>query len=203
MRKPLSLEVDGVKPGVIVIGQDDLEKWGCPFCGYRSGSMPIQCGGAGSWRCGDCGGGCIVVAEELDAVPESWVDIKGTPKGKHPREGTPSHGREDTRPDVPGGEFFRPRGIGMDWTPGCFVCGGANGLHKNIAAFVQCKAAGERVVAMFDQGARLDYRDFEPDRVQVKIGACDGDLAGLEHLAKLKVITRDEVAAALIKARAR
>ena len=50
MRKLWSIEVDGVAPGVTVIGQDDLEKWGCPFCGYRSGSMPIQCGAAGSWR---------------------------------------------------------------------------------------------------------------------------------------------------------
>lgn len=55
-------------------------------------------------------------------------------------------------------------------------------MLNNIAAFVQCKEAGERVVRMFKKGARLDYRDHEPDRVQVKIGACDTHLPNLVRL---------------------
>jgi hypothetical protein len=99
----------------------------------------------------------------------------------HPRRGIQSHGRPDTRPEG-GGEFFNPRGIGTDTTPGCFVCGGASGLYANIAAFVQCREAGERVVQMFQQGARLDYRDYSPDRVQVKVGACKQHLPNLQSL---------------------
>lgn len=86
------------------------------------------------------------------------------------------------------GDLFRSRGIGLDWTPGCFICGGKKRLLNNIAAFVQNKEAGKRVVGMFSQGAWLDYRDFEPDRVQVKIGACNTHLPNLE---KLHELTRD------------
>ena len=69
-----------------------------------------------------------------------------------------------------------------DNTPGCFVCGGKEGLHDNIAAFVQCKESGQRILNMFSCGARLDYREFEPDRVQVKIGACKKHLENLKKL---------------------
>jgi len=101
------------------------------------------------------------------------------------------------------GESFQPRGIGHDETPGCFVCGGEPGLYHNVAAFVVSKASGERVVAMFDQGARLAYSEGEPDRVQVKIGACEADLRGLKYLSTLRRITRAEVTTAIIKARSR
>ncbi|HLD06116.1 MAG TPA: hypothetical protein VJC16_01100, partial [Candidatus Nanoarchaeia archaeon] len=108
----------------------------------------------------------------------------------HPRRGIPSHGQPDTRPEG-GGELFRSRGISFDNTPGCFVCGGGPALHNNISAFVQCKAAGERVVALFrGKGARMDYREHEPDRVQVKIGACKGHVP---HLQKLQALAEDGV----------
>lgn len=73
-------------------------------------------------------------------------------------------------------------------------------MLNNIAAFVQCKEAGERVVAMFPQGAWLDYRDYEPDRVQVKIGACDKHLPNLQKLYELTregVITNAHINEAL------
>ena len=63
-------------------------------------------------------------------------------------------------------------------------------MHHNIAAFVQTKTAGERVIRMFPQGARLDYRPHEPDRVQVKIGACE---AHLQNLHQLIALARDGV----------
>lgn len=61
---------------------------------------------------------------------------------------------------------------------------------------MQGKAAGERVVAMFQRGARLDYREHEPDYVQVKIGACDKHLANLQKLDQLAgkgIITQEMV----------
>ena len=81
---------------------------------------------------------------------------------EHPRIGIPSHGRPDKRPEG-GGEFFQSRPIGLDRVD-CFVCGTGDRDGKghimlnNIAAYVRCKEAGERVVAMFTKGAWLDYR---------------------------------------------
>ena len=58
---------------------------------------------------------------------------------------------------------FRSRGLGLDTTPGCFVCGGGSELRPNIAAFVKSRQSGEAIVRLFGRGARLDYRDFEPN----------------------------------------
>lgn len=139
----------------------------------------------------------MILHDDLRVVPDSWTQLKGQPVGQHPREGIPKHGRPDQRPEG-GGDYFRSRGVGMDHTPGCFVCGGAPGFYSNIAAFVQCRAAGERVVAMFTQGARLDYREFEPDRIQVKIGACEEHLPNLRVLDQLAgVITTEALALAM------
>ena len=83
------------------------------------------------------------------------------------------------------GVRFSPRGIGSDHTPGCFCCGGDPGLYSNISGFVGSKEDGEKVAAMFEHGARLDYRDYEPNWIQVKIGACKEHLPNLEKLCSL------------------
>ena len=90
---------------------------------------------------------------------------------------------------------FRSRGIGLDVTPGCFVCGTkirskaaaeiGNDYLNNIAAFVENKSDGEKIVSWFEQGAFLDFREHEPNWIQVKIGACDKHLPNLEKLYKL------------------
>ncbi|OGZ29899.1 MAG: hypothetical protein A2562_02160 [Candidatus Nealsonbacteria bacterium RIFOXYD1_FULL_39_11] len=171
------------KQTIIAVSVNELNKFGCPHCGYRSGAMPVSGGGSGVWQCGECGKTCCVLAE---GVVKSTIGFNGEyPElQSHPRRGTPAHGRPDNKPDS-GGEFFRSRGIGLD-DCSCFVCGtkGHPMLH-NIAAFVQCKEAGERVVTMIGQGAVLDYREYEPDRVQVKVGACDAHYANLEELDRL------------------
>ena len=144
-------------------------------------------GGTAMLTCGDCKRGFAALAEGLTKSTIGFAGLRETyyPElAPHPRIGIPSHGRPDTQPKD-GGEFFASRGIGMDYTPGCFVCGGEEGLYSNIAAFVRTKAAGERVVNIFTYGARLDYREFEPDHVQVKIGACETHLRNLEKLHRL------------------
>jgi hypothetical protein len=73
---------------------------------------------------------------------------------------------------------FRPRGVGMDGTSGCIVCGGQAGMRANIAAFVESKEDGEAVVALFGRGARLDHR-------QVKIGACASHVSVLYKLLRV------------------
>lgn len=77
------------------------------------------------------------------------------------------------------------RGIGLDVTPGCFVCGGKRKLYNNVSGFMRSKDAGERVVAMFENGAWLDYRENEPNWIQVKVGACDKHLDNLKRLHDL------------------
>lgn len=167
----------------IAVAAKEVEQFGCPYCGYRSGTSPISGGGTTVVICSECDRSYAVLAEGVISSTIGFGDLYPE-LVDHPRRGTPSHGRPDKQPEQ-GGEFFWPRGIGLDVTPGCFVGGGKNGLRNNIAAFVQCKAAGERVVAMFHRGARLDYRDYEPDRVQVKIGACKRHLLNLRRLDNL------------------
>lgn len=169
----------------IAVSLSEHKQFGCPSCGYRSGYTPMSAGGTAVWDCAspECRKTSLILADGLTrsaiGIGDSYPELQ-----THPRRGIPSHGAPDKRPDG-GGEFFGSRGIGCDSTPGCFVCGGVGGMYSNISGFVRCKAAGERVVAMFSTGARLDYRTFEPDRVQVKIGACDGHLRSLEMLDRL------------------
>lgn len=185
----------------IAIKISDLNEWGCPSCGYRSGSSHISMGGTSLWSCGECRKPCLIVADDLlqaffGSKPDGSVSLAlgrrasdpPAPQGpmvqEHPRKGTPAHGAPDRRPPMENGEFFYSRGIGKDYTPGCFVCGdGSMGLHHNISGFVTCKEAGKRVVMMFRKGGvRLDYREREPDRVQVKVGACSKHLVVLQLL---------------------
>lgn len=158
--------------------QDDCMKWGCPYCGYRSFTSPIRAHGSAIMVCGECNGSFVMTASEEDVEFEAnafYVLVT------HPREGTPSHGQPDERP-AGGGEYFASRGLGRDTTPGCFVCGGERRLYHNIAGFAQCQESGERVVQMFQTGAFMDYRESEPDRIQVKVGACDGHCPNLQKL---------------------
>jgi len=186
----------------IAVTAEETQKWGCPYCGYRSGSSMISYGGASIVDCGECERSFAVLAE---GVTKSTIGFAGfhPELQEHPRKGTPSHGKPDKRPED--GEFFSSRGIGLDDCT-CFVCGthDRDGLGhtmlNNISAFVQCKEAGERIVGMIQRGARLDYREHEPDYVQVKIGACDKHLPNLELLNKLcsdGVIKLERVTAAL------
>lgn len=182
----------------IVVSTEELDSWGCPHCGYRSGYAHISFGNTHLWTCSECRETSIALTGGSQQTA-SFNDHGPLSIQSHPRKGTPSHGTPDKRPEG-GGEFFWVRGIGTDNTPGCFICGGQSELHSNIAAFVQCKEAGERIVQMFKAGARLDYRDSEPDRVQVKIGSCEEHLGDLRRLAddasKEKRITKEMLVSA-------
>jgi len=189
----------------------EMDKWGCPKCGYRSGYKFIQDGSTTLWQCGSCSVSCLVLAV---GITESTLGVNGNKYPKlqdHPRAGIPKHGTEDQKPEE--GEYFNSRGIGLDHVEHCFVCG-KDTKHEfvsNIAGFVKCKDSGERVVKMFGGWARLDYRDIEPDRVQVKIGVCpphkraDGTLLDKGHMPELEkleelihdgIITSEKIAIA-------
>lgn len=197
-------------PNEYTVLVEEHHLWGCPFCGYRSGYSPISSGGTAVWRCGQCQRSCFLLDHQ-----NSELRVVGMPPlTKHPRNGIPSHGAADVRPPG-GGEFFVSPGINLDVAdlvaddmkflgsnnvPLCFVCGEQLVVSLNsIAAFVQCQAAGGRVVTMFGQHAWLLYRDFEPDRVQIEVGACDLHLPNLQRLHALTsglngVITDDVIA---------
>jgi hypothetical protein len=96
---------------------------------------------------------------------------------------------------------FVSRGVGLDTTPGCFICGGGRAMRPNIAAFVASRQDGEAIVRLFGQGAWLDYRDFEPNWIQVKVGACQIHLGALERLHQITKRSRSIDAEAIAAAK--
>lgn len=185
---------------IIAVTDTERNKWGCPYCGYRSGNMSISGNGCGYWRCGECGKSCCLLAEGVTRATISTAGVYPELQ-EHPRKGTPARGRPDTRPEG-GGEFFGSRGIGLDVINKCFVCGtGLKDLYSpNIAAFVQHKDAGDRIVAMFGGRARLDYRENYPDRIQLKVGTCKlhkPHLEALDNLVADGVLTADKIKEAI------
>lgn len=188
----------------IAVSFKEVEQFGCPHCGYRSGYSPISVSGTSVVIvCGECGKSFAALADGVTKSSIGFGDFYPELQA-HPRQGIPSHGKPDKRTEG-GGEFFSSRGIGLDSCT-CFVCkthdrdGQGHTMLNNIAAFVQTKEAGERVVVMFPQGARLDYREHEPDRIQVKIGACNAHLPNLQkldELAKDGILTQEMVTAAI------
>jgi hypothetical protein len=184
----MTLEVVGLPKTVEGVSSSDFNLWGCPHCGYRGAGFNIQGGGVALGSCGECGKRVTVLADGLERSERMQPEVILV---KHPREGTPKHGRPDKKPEE-GGEYFSPRGIGMDRVDHCFVCGREmKGYGSNIAAFVQCRDAGLRVVELFKGWAWLDYREREPDYVQVKLGTCEQHLPYLKELrARTSVLGR-------------
>lgn len=82
--------------------------------------------------------------------------------------------------------YFSPRGVGAGWYS-CLICGHEGG-QADMASFVSSRANGLLAVQWFEDAgltAHLDYRDHEPNWVQVKVGACakhEGTLTLLENL---------------------
>ena len=83
---------------------------------------------------------------------------------------------------------FNPRGIGLDICQCCFVCGAmkrapdTNSYLNNISAFVASKEEGTEIVNWFGRGANLDFRENEPNWIQVKVGACNDHMPNLKKL---------------------
>lgn len=127
----------------LAVSYEEAKQWGCPYCGYRSGYSPISGGGTSVFVCGECGKGSAILAQ---GVTKSTIGFGNfyPELSARPRIGIPGHGTPDRQPEG-GGEFFRSRDIGLDTTPGCFVCGGGTKMHNNIAAFVYSARKGEHL----------------------------------------------------------
>jgi len=102
---------------------------------------------------------------------------------------------------------FKPRGIGNGWTV-CFCCkhplpdcsAQSKKSLNDMAAFVDSYEDACKIKAMFlYQGSNcfVDYRDFEPNWIQIKVGACDKHLKNLELLMQQtdgkKTIEEDDI----------
>jgi hypothetical protein len=71
---------------------------------------------------------------------------------------------------------FYNRGMGLDETYGCFVCGLEHPqyYYHNITTRVGARPQAERAATWFPNGGvRVDHRYWEPGYIQLKIGACD------------------------------
>ena len=82
---------------------------------------------------------------------------------------------------------FQPRGIGMDMCM-CFVpaCREITiEMRANITAFVNSEKEGKQIVQMLGGLAIVDHREYEPDWIQVKLGACKDHVHKLEKLHQL------------------
>lgn len=90
--------------------------------------------------------------------------------------------------------LFRSRGVGNNWLP-CFICGHLPKYkcQADMAGFVDAslvKHAGDEhfhpIQDLFHQAdllvGKVDFRSYEPGRVQVKIGACG------EHEPNLRLL---------------
>lgn len=183
------MDVDTEYKEMVAITSDDAQRWGCPECGFDACPSGVRPTSQVITTCPVCNIGFMVMGSEETI---SSFEI-GSGEGRyrpqlveHPRKGTLKHGLEDTVPPE-GGEYFRSRGLGMESSLCCFVCGASSaGYTNNISGFVTSKAGGERVVAMLTErhegAARLDYRDWEPHYIQVKVGACNTHRSNLGAL---------------------
>ena len=181
---------------VMAVSWSDFEKSGCVKCGCEyCYSQGIQGGGTSPVVCGECEERFIILADGLSQSRMGFGMIDGSAHypdlQEHPRKGIPKHGyvRPDVRPENEG-EYWSPRGIGYD-----------------LSGFVKCKDAGERIIKMVEHvigktpKTWLDYRQSEPNWIQIKIQAEDG--FNLEKLEKLcredRIITEDRLKQALIQ----
>lgn len=172
--------------GNIAISWSEFDKFGCVKCGCEyCFSTGVQGGGTSPVKCGQCDEVFIILADGLDksrigfGSPAFYPELQ-----KHPRQGRPKHEyiRPDVKPDG-GGEYWQPRGVGYD-----------------LSGFVKCKQAGERIIEMVKKVINktpktwLDYREREPNWIQVKIQAEDGfDLEKLCVLCKDGIITEQKL----------
>ena len=194
MRKHYEMLLDkGGVSAYIAIRSGDFDKWGCPVCGSDYSHLSMSGGGAAHVTCGECGHDYILVNDSLNEVP--FKSGKGEMSAgtvfiiEHPRKGIDKHKYKapDIRPDGDG-EYWKPRGIGYD-----------------LSGFVKSKEAGERIVAMFEKALGkkpetwLDFREREPNWIQVKVQSSEADLEKLYELTKETGIITYDIILSVIK----
>lgn len=161
---------------MIAVSWSSYEKSGCINCGceYCYNNSGLQGGGTADVTCGECGKQFVILADGLTKSRIGYGTNRKDAKGEtifeyptlqeHPRKDIPKHKyvRPDVRPVNGIGEFCNPRGVGYD-----------------VACFVKSKEAGQRITDMINKineeydnkgfSCWLDYREREPNWIQVKI----------------------------------
>lgn len=108
---------------------------------------------------------------------------------------------------------FVSRGIGQNWLP-CFLCGHQPKFkcQADCSFFVDAtlvhilnadeKTAIHPIMSWFHAqdilAGKLDYRSFEPNRVQVKLGACGEHEPNLLLLSMLCVMNDNKITKAIL-----
>ena len=99
---------------------------------------------------------------------------------------------------------LNPRGIGKDIVPCCFCCGDTYSdlyMH-NIASYVSSREQGDKIAALFKtvtghDCVKVDFRDHEPNYIQVKFGVCQKHQKSLFDLhalmSKLNLVNSDMI----------
>ena len=151
----------------------------------KKGIMMLPSGGSFSsklsiynFRCPKCKNECFIVPKEKG---NDYTISMTTEKQREDARLAPERAQ---KPHIQA----RTRGIGKDYCT-CFMCkDGEKKLMHNIAMFVNSKLEGEAIVQHFQYGAWLDYRENEPNWIQVKVGACNSHydlLAQLDHVISI------------------
>jgi hypothetical protein len=181
------------------ISWEDFENYGCVNCGCEFAySQGVQDTLTNPVECGECKTNFVILSSgvvrssigfSLPRKPGMSQEVYYPFLEVHPRKGTSKrpYVRPDIRPET-GGEYFEPRRPGYD-----------------LAGFVKCKQAGERIVAMFagalgkEPKTYLDYREKEPDWIQVKVHKEEADVDKLYELTKETGIITAEIISNIVK----
>ncbi len=97
---------------------------------------------------------------------------------------------------------WKVRGIGLEFNLPCFITKAGTSepaLKPNISGFVSSKKQGVRLVMMFDGLARLDYREYEPNWIQVKVGVIPQHEKALVELQRRVIQNGNRVTAEIIE----
>jgi len=183
---------------MLAVENTPYQKYGCPNCGCDSSIRDnFFRGDQQAGTCRACGLHFMIIfdgATQKDIIVK-YGTVQKDENGQiimeypilipHPRKGIDKWKYElpDIRPDQEDAEFFQSRGVGYD-----------------LAGYIKSKAAGERIMDMIKEilgtdksKSFLDYRDYEPFRIQFKFKKEEFNLNMLHSLVieNDNIITKD------------
>lgn len=176
---------------VLAISSVDYELYGCPKCGTNISRKEMSIGGTHILTCGN--EDCRCSFEVLVDLLVSGAGTKGHSSSsysyplliKHPRQGIPKtpYKAKDIRPDVPNSDYFYSRGVGYDLA----------GFIKSTEAGIRILDLVKSVLGKEEVESWLDYRDYEPSRIQFKFQKSEFDLEKLNRLVSgnSDILTRE------------
>lgn len=171
---------------MLAISSYDFDLYGCPNCGCDTNITHASSNNTLSVVCSNCHLNFVVLFKGITESELGFMTVKNThveyPRLiEHPRRGDFrwNYNAPDINPEL--GEFFKPRGIGYD-----------------LAGFVKSRQAGERIIKMVKRVLQkeeiktwLDYREREPNWIQVKFQKEEFDLEMLYEKTKDGILTEE------------